>query len=344
MVIEARSPSRIDLAGGTLDLYPLYLFEEGGLTVNVGIDLYSHVRLETRSDGAIHLEAEDIGASETFKSLDEVPLEGDLALLGRLVRHYKPRCGINLWTKNDPPKGSGLGASSSLVISLTAALTSLNKTNLSKQRAIDVAANLEAQLIRVPTGKQDYYAACYGSVNAIWFNVDHNMLEPLLPSEASIAELESRLILSFTGISHFSGTSNWNMLKYYIENTGDTVQALRRIKGTAFGMREALLEADFDKFAEQLSIEWDNRRTLAKGVSNERIERIMAAAKGAGALASKICGAGGGGCMISFVKPGSAEAVKTALTEAGAEVLPYKIARKGTQLWVDGVEQVSTED
>ncbi len=336
MKIEASSPTRIDLAGGTLDVYPLYLFEEGGLTVNLGITLKSYVRLETREDDEIHLFAEDMEEELSAPSVDELPLEGPMKLVARVVKFYTPRCGINVYTRNEAPKGSGLGASSSLLISLTAALDALNETGMSREQMIDIGANLEAQVIGIPTGKQDYYAACYGGVNAIWFEVDHNRVEPLLPSEEALEELESRLILSFTGISHFSGASNWAMLKSYIENKGETVQALRRIKETAYKMREALMHSDFDSFAEQLAIEWENRRNLAEGVSNERIDSLMAKAAEAGALASKICGAGGGGCMITFAEAGREEEVKQALQAAGAELLEYKIAREGTTLTING--------
>jgi len=172
----------------------------------------------------------------------------------------------------------------------------------------------------------------HGGVNAIWFNVGGNRVEPLLVDEEAIRTLESRLILTFTGISHFSGATNWDMLRNYIEGSGETRPKMAAIKRTALGMREALLSGNFDAFASVLDEEWQNRRGLAQGVTTPRIDAMMEAASHAGAIASKICGAGGGGCMISFVREGAQEAVAAALEGHGARRIPYRISRGGLRV------------
>ena len=116
MVIEATTPNRMDLAGGTLDLYPLYLFEDWGLTLNAAIDLGSYVRLETRADPEIHVTSRDTGESAQVPRLEALPLGGKLDLIARALRFYKPRTGVNVTTQNKAPHGSGLGSSSSLLI------------------------------------------------------------------------------------------------------------------------------------------------------------------------------------------------------------------------------------
>ncbi|MGQ9524295.1 MAG: GHMP family kinase ATP-binding protein [Armatimonadota bacterium] len=331
MTIKATAPTRMDLAGGTLDIWPLYLFMEEGITVNAAIDINSHVLVEERSDPEIHLRAADADEALWAPSLDQLPVANQLDLIARIVRFYAPRTGVNIATSSDAPRGSGLGASSSLLITLSHVLNKLTGSRYTPEQIIDMGANIEAQCIRIPTGKQDYYPPTYGGVNAIWFRVDGNKLESLGGEELAV-ELERRVILSFTGISHFSGTNNWNMMKRYIESKGTTVENLRRIKETASKIRECLLARDFAWFAQLVDEEWQNRKSLARGVSNARIERIMAAAKEAGALASKICGAGGGGCMITVTEPESRQAVEEALTRSGAKVMPYRIARKGVQM------------
>jgi len=215
------------------------------------------------------------------------------------------------------------------LIALSAALCTLNERPYDGEMLVKYGADLEAQTIRIPTGKQDYYAAVHGGVNAIGFRIEGNEVERLLPEEAQIKALEERLVLSFTGESRFSGTSNWNMMKRYIENEGATVRSMRNIKKTAIEMREALKQFDLPRFAALLDEEWENRKRLADGVSTERIERIMSAAKGAGAVASKICGAGGGGCMVTYVEPERRAAVQQAMSAAGAQILPFLIERKG---------------
>jgi D-glycero-alpha-D-manno-heptose-7-phosphate kinase len=329
MIVEATAPSRIDLAGGTLDIYPLYLFEEGGITVNLGTDVGSRARVSARADEAVTLTSVDTGAREEAPELAALRLGGPLDLVARILRFYRPTTGVDVEVENRAPRGSGLGASSSLLIALSGALNALNGTGFSPEEIISFGADLEAQNIRIPTGKQDYYAAMHGGVNAIWFDVGGNRVEPLLVDEAAIRTLESRLILSFTGISHFSGATNWDMLRNYIEGTGETRRKMAGIKRTALAMREVLLANDFGGFAEVLNEEWENRRGLADGVSTPQIDAMIEAASRAGAVASKICGAGGGGCMVSFAREGRQEAVIAALSAHGARHLPYRISRQG---------------
>jgi D-glycero-alpha-D-manno-heptose-7-phosphate kinase len=327
--IRATTPARIDLAGGTLDIYPLYLFEEFGVTVNAAIDLGSEATVALRDDDNIVLRANDIDTEQHAGCLEALDLDAELPLLARIARYYLKGFdrGVTITTRNKAPKGSGLGASSCLLIALSGALNELTGKGHSKQEMILIGSELEAQVIRIPTGKQDYYAAAYGGVNAIWFEVGGDRVEPL--GEAAVRELNDRIVLSFTGISHFSGTSNWAMMKRYIDNAGDTQYRLRAIKDTALAMRQSIADGSWDTFAGLVDEEWRNRRGLADGVSTPKIEQIMAAAKGAGALSSKICGAGGGGCMLTVIDPGDRDAVASAITSAGGEILLFSVQPQG---------------
>jgi len=332
MTIEARTPFRIDLAGGTLDLFPLYLWEQGGLTVNMGISLGSHVRLETREDAAIHIRSQDTGAEQSAPTPQELELGGPLDLVARIIRFYQPRQGLSVTTHNDVPCGSGLGASSSLLIALSGALRQLNHAHISDTQLISYGANLECQNVGVPVGKQDYYAALYGGINAIYFEVEGDRVEQIGMNEAFRQKLERRLILSFTGEPRFSGATNWSMFRAYVDDEGNTRRSLRRIKDTAFRVRDAIEAQDFEALGAALAEEWENRKQLAQGVSTEQIEKLMRTASEAGALASKACGAGGGGCMITLAGTGREQAVSQALEAGGAQVLAYRIARQGLEV------------
>jgi len=329
VLIRADAPTRVDLAGGTLDIWPLYVFEGGGITVNCAIELRSWVTIETRDDKVIRIRAEDMEEEQVAPDLDSVEIGGALDLPARVVKHYAPPCGLNVTTRSDAPKGSGLGASSSLLITLTSALCELTSRQILPNKIIDIAANLEAQCIKIPTGKQDYYPPIYGGINAIWFEVEGDRVEHLDMTEEDLREVESRIILSFTGISHFSGASNWAMLKNYIDRKGTTIENIGAIKQTSLRMRDALVTKQWDQLADILAEEWDNRRRMAKGVSTPMIERIMRAALEAGARANKLCGAGGGGCMVTYAPPKSRKDVEQALEESGARMLEFKIARRG---------------
>ena len=334
MILEATAPSRIDLAGGTLDIHPLYLFEDGGITVNVAVSVQSKVTVTTRDDNRVHLVSVDTGATQDAATLAELELGGPLDLIARLVRFYAPQVGLTVESHNDAPHGSGLGASSSLLIATTGALLKLTGRELDPMTMIQYSADIEAQNVGVPTGRQDYYPATFGGLNAIWFDVEGDRVEPLDVGEEFLSALEDRLVLSFTGDGRFSGTSNWNMLKMYIDDLGTTRGDLKAIKATALAMRQAFLDRDLDRFAELLDEEWQNRRRMAEGVSTPSLESMMAAAREAGALASRVCGAGGGGCMSTFVAPGTRDDVCSALAGAGAECMGYSISRKGLEVRV----------
>jgi D-glycero-alpha-D-manno-heptose-7-phosphate kinase len=345
MKVSAVVPTRIDLAGGTLDVYPLYLFENGGLTVNAAVNVHGYVTVEERPDAQIRIRSEDTGAEETFASLAEMSMRGELDLVKKALHFYcaqrDPGRGLNVTLRSEAPHGSGLGASSALLMALSSALNEIENLGLSQDRLIDLGANIEAQVIGIPTGKQDYFPPLFGGICSIWFDVDGHRLERLDKAEWAgsrelIERLNERLILTFTNINRFSGATNWAMLKRYIEREGDTVAHMRRIKQVAHALRQSLVAGDLDEFARLLAVEWENRKALAAGVTTPEIDAMIAAAEAKGARASKLCGAGGGGCMITYAEPENVPAVREALVGAGATLMPFRIEPEGIRLEVSG--------
>jgi D-glycero-alpha-D-manno-heptose-7-phosphate kinase len=320
---------RVDLAGGTLDIYPLYVFEGGAYTVNAAIGIRSRVVLETRNDHKIIIYSRDLDMEFSAPNVDELRPEGPLDLIARTVKYYRPAAGLTVTTENNIPKGSGLGASSTLLMALSHALIRLSGQRPDKEKVIDIGANIEAQSIKVPTGKQDYYPASYGWINAIWFGIDGVKRSSIDVPKGFIQELEERTVLSFVGAPRFSGATNWNMMKAYIDNQRQTVANIRRIKQTALKIKGVLEQGCFHALARLLREEWRNRKNLAPGVTNPQIDGVMAAIEKEGALASKLCGAGGGGCMVTLTRKGAKVRVERYLQKAGILVLPFKIERRG---------------
>ena len=334
-------PTRVDLAGGTLDVYPLYLFEGSGLTVNAAVNTYVHVTVEERGDTQVHIRSVDAGVAETFASLSEMPAGGELDLVKRALLFYcrqrDPRHGLTVTLRSEAPRGSGLGASSALLMALSGALNEIGGLGLSKDRLIDLGANIEAQALGVPTGKQDYFPPLYGGVCSIRFDVDGHCLERIDEGSELVDRLSERLILAFTNVARFSGATNWAMMKRYIDREGDTVAHMRRIRQVADAVRHSLISGDLEEFARLLAVEWDNRKALAEGVTTPEIDAIMDAAAASGARASKICGAGGGGCMIIYAEPKDVPAVKEGLVASGATLMPmsgepFRIVQEGIRM------------
>ena len=332
MSITVTAPMRIDLAGGTLDLHPLYLFLERPLTVTASITICSQAKVTPIEGNRVRLISEDLNETLEAENTAELPLGGSLDLLVRAVKFYAPQGGLELRTRSQAPKGSGLGASSSLLMSMSRALGLFSEREDSIHDIIMYGASLEAQNLRIPTGYQDYYGACLGGVNGLEFKVDGHNIRTLYSSPDFFRQLTEFMIISFTGQSHFSGTSNWNMLKRYVDNEGDTVKRMEAIEDTAHQMWDALICEDMNRVAAALDREWQNRRGLAEGVTNERIDAMVLAAKNAGALASKICGAGGGGCMLTLCAPDKHAQVLEALRNRGAEILEATIDTEGMKV------------
>lgn len=331
-MIKARAPIRIDLAGGTLDIFPLYLFHEEGITVNIAINLYTEAEIEEREDSEIHIISKDLGIEVKFPSIEKINHNNKLALFSRAIDFFKPKNGITLRIKSPVPKGSGLGTSSAMLISTVGALDNLMNTNYSKKQIIDIAQGIETTVLQIPTGRQDYIAAEYGNFNAIHFKTAWNEVEKLELSKEFVEKLRNSMILCYTGQSHYSGLTNWDMFKMRVDGNKTSISALEGIKKTANKMRKALLDEDLDLVGETLLEEWNNRTKLSDGVCTPQMSKLIEAAKNAGSYSYKACGAGGGGCMIFLVNKEKRKDVEKVLEENGATILDYDFDSGGLKV------------
>ncbi|HZR24900.1 MAG TPA: hypothetical protein VFA59_15010 [Vicinamibacterales bacterium] len=325
MRIVSSAPTRIDLAGGTIDIWPLYLFHDGATTLNAAINLRAHVEIASRTDGRIELRSIDTDRTVTAARWQELDGSGDLSLLALLARHYRLE-NVTVTTRGESPAGAGIAGSSALTIALCGAMAKWSGDSIEPDHLLQVAMNVECQTIRVPTGVQDYRPALYGGIAAVELRVDGIGRVGL---DVDAAELERRLVLAYTGAPRNSGTNNWDITKRHIDGDRHIFDCFERIRDTAVAMREALVAGDWDEVGRQIAIEWENRKRLAPGVTTDTIEDLIARAKAAGATAAKVCGAGGGGCLFCYGPPGKREAIRSALATAGARLLEYRIEREG---------------
>jgi len=326
--VRASAPTRIDLAGGTIDIWPLYLFHDGASTLNAAISLRAHVEVEARTDDAIELRS--IDTNRTVRASDWAALDGDgdLALLAHLARHY--RLGnATLTTRGESPAGAGIAGSSALAIAVCGALARRSNGSVAPDDLLQIAMNVECQTIRVPTGVQDYRPALYGGVAAIELGVAGITRVGLAVDPH---ELERRIVLAYTGAPRNSGTNNWEITKRHTDGDRHIFDCFERIRDTAAAMRASLERADWDDVGRQIAIEWDNRKRLAPGVTTPIIDDVVARARAAGATAAKVCGAGGGGCLFCYGPPAARAPIAATLSAGGARVLDYRIETEGLRL------------
>jgi D-glycero-alpha-D-manno-heptose-7-phosphate kinase len=323
--IETSAPTRIDLAGGTIDIWPLYLFHPGAQTINAAISLRASARIDTRTDSRIVLHSKDTGVTVEAEHWSELRQQPQLRLLS-LLAHFFEATGITLTTSSESPAGAGIAGSSALNVAVCAAFADWRHTHYEPEALLQVAMNVEAQAINVPTGLQDYRPALYGGVAALELEVDGITRIPL---EIDAAELEQRIVLCYTGEPRNSGTNNWEITKRHIDGDRHIFDCFERIRDTAAAMREALVAGDWDGVGRAIAEEWDNRKRLAPGVTTTVIDDLIARAQHAGATAAKVCGAGGGGCLFCYGPPERHAAIGEALAGGGARLLDYRIERHG---------------
>src|SRR6187402_3127475 len=266
MIIESTAPTRVDLAGGTIDIPPLFLFHEGASTVNFAIDLLAKCRIETRDDGVIVLESVDRGVKfqTSLNKMGELKNEPRLELLSKLVYFFKPETGFNMITESEAPAGAGLAGSSTLNIACIGALNKLVGDRYTPDRFIPIAANVECQVIRVPTGYQDYYSAQYGSVACIHFGPAGMNREAL---EIDVETLERRVVVLYTGEPRNSGTNNWEITKRHIDGDRELFEIFDGIRDSSLAMREALLKGDWDCVGEILRASHPHRKRLSPHIT-----------------------------------------------------------------------------
>jgi D-glycero-alpha-D-manno-heptose-7-phosphate kinase len=321
----------VDLAGGTVDIWPLYLFHPGAVTVNFAVSVRTRCTLRPLAGKKITLKSLDTGAEDRFTDCAELCAAKKFrhALAAYLVRFFCPEGGLELETHSESPAGAGISGSSALMIATAGALARWTGRNLGLEEIRALAQNVEAQLIRVPTGCQDYYPALHGGVNAIHLDPDgiHREAVPVPPEE-----IDARFLLVYTGAQRQSGINNWEVFKAHINGDRRVFRNFEQIVAIARAMRDALTTAKWEEVARLLRAEWKLRKTNAPGITTPLIDKLVAVAGRNGGLAAKVCGAGGGGCVVFMVEPEAKQRVAEAIRANGGRILELQVARDGLRV------------
>jgi D-glycero-alpha-D-manno-heptose-7-phosphate kinase len=332
MIVRATAPARIDLAGGTLDLWPLHVLHPGSVTVNVAIDRRAVCEVRETADRFV---VSSPAAEWKIASEDTAGLLGDphTALAGALLQALEIDRPLEIQITSAVPYGSGLGGSSALCVAMLGALERWSAVDLSGVDRVGFVRDVETAVLGKPAGVQDYYPPFDAGVHRIWFHAGETRADRVDPEPD---EWDRHLTLYDTGVSHSSGMNNWEVFRGRLEGDRSVAEHLEGVRRAARDMADAVRDGgrpDFSRMGRALDAEWQARRRLAPVVSTPEIEAAVGRARNAGAWAGKACGAGGGGCVVFLSPPDRTAAVRRALAAEGSgSVLPVRVETRGLSL------------
>lgn len=311
----AKAWCRVDLAGGTLDIWPLGLFHPQARTVNVAVDLAVTVQVQPGGTGYRVLQG---GSRVEAASTAELSRHPDAALIG-VIASALDLPPFETVLASESPRGGGLGASSAMTVAfLSAVEEAFGRPRSQPHELVATARDLEARLMGLPTGIQDHYPALLGGALEIRPTPGREQVRRL---EVDLEALAASLVVVYSGQSHFSAGNNWQVVRRRLEAEPETTALFEGIAETAAALAPALEAGDLPKVGELMGQEWSYRRRLAEGISTPVLESLLETAAAQGAWGGKACGAGGGGCLAILCPPDRKEAVAAALANAGGEVL-----------------------
>jgi len=337
LIYRSKSPLRLGLAGGGTDVSP-YSDEFGGAILNATINMYAYATIEPLDSGEIIFEALDIGISESYKSEDEIPESGELALHYGIYKRIRKQfvdkpLSFRLSTSVDAPPGSGLGSSSTLMVAMLGVFCEWLKLPLGEYDIAHLAYDIERVDLAMAGGKQDQYAATFGGINFMEFYGDKVIVNPLRVKPEVINELELNLLLYFTNKSRNSS----DIIKVQMENVQGKkekpVEAMHKIKKLSIDMKEAVLTGKLLEIGDILDRGWQQKKLMAAGISNPQIDEIYDIAKKHGATGGKVSGAGGGGFIILYCPGTSRHKVQKALAETDGEFRSFQFTKHGMSSW-----------
>ncbi len=342
--IRSRVPLRLGLAGGGTDLSP-YCDEFGGAVLNTTIDRYAYAFIEPSADGLVHFIAPDVEQEETFPPDLDALTGAKLQLHAGVVRRMVGQFGggrlrpMRVTSYVDAPPGSGLGSSSALVVALVEAFTALLAAPLGPYDVAHVAFEIERIDLALAGGKQDQYAATFGGTNFIEFHAaDRVIVNPLRVAPSVLNELETSMVICFTGVSRRSEAIIVEQQRRMstdagVATHGDAIDSLHQLKRDAVEMKQALLRGEIPHMAEILNRSWAAKKRTASGISTGRIEELYDLAFASGAIGGKVSGAGGGGFMMFIVPPDRRIAVVRALNAGGGSASGVHLTSQGAESW-----------
>ncbi len=333
MIFRSRAPLRISFCGGGTDVSP-YPEERGGAVLSTTINKYAYASLRPRGDDAIEVHSLDYDIVAKYDRRDALPFNGELDLVKAVLNHFGAPTGLDLFLHSDAPPGSGLGSSSTLVVALLGVFRQWLKLTMTDYELASAAYKIERMDMAILGGKQDQYAAAFGGFNFIEFHADSVIVNPLRIENATLNELEYRLLLCYTGQTRLSAHILDEQVSGYVERKPQVVAALDGMKSLTIHMKNALLLNKLDQFGELMHEAWLLKRQLASRISDSHIDELYERARQAGAIGGKILGAGGGGYLLLLCPFERKHIIAAEVEAARAQPVDFAFEEHGVQTWM----------
>ncbi|MHB1131375.1 MAG: GHMP family kinase ATP-binding protein [Chloroflexota bacterium] len=327
-MLIARAPLRISFAGGGTDL-PAYYERYGGLVVSTAIARYVYVHASPNGSGDAQITSADYQTFYRHHYGTPMDWNGDLALPRAVLHEFGVDGGTALFVASEVPPGTGLGSSSAVAVSLIRAVAAYLDQPLTRQQIAETACRIELDKLGAPIGKQDQFATAFGGLNAITFTSAGVTVEPIRTPPGVLRQLESRLMLFFTGTARDSKTILKEQQRATAQGEAQTNAGLHRIKEAAVTCRQCLESGDLDGVGRLLDEGWRQKRRLAAGITNPRIDEIYDLALVNGALGGKITGAGGGGFLLLYCHEKSQAALTACMEKCGLRQMGFRFDGQG---------------
>jgi D-glycero-alpha-D-manno-heptose-7-phosphate kinase len=332
-MIITQTPLRISFAGGGTDIEP-YLSEKGGVVLSTTINRYSFGTLLPRTDQEIQVESLDVEMFAKFLASQKLTFNGQLDLVKAVLRKFEGwDQGFSLFLHSDAPPGSGLGSSSTMVVTILGLFRQWLNLSWSNYDIANLAYEIERVDLGIRGGKQDQYAAVFGGFNFVEFYHDGTIVNPLRISQVILNELEYHLLLCYTGKTRLSANIIANQVEGYLKKKESSLQALDELKSITIMMKNALLQGKLNQFGELLHQAWMQKKHLAGAITNEKIDSLYHLAMSKGALGGKILGAGGGGYLLLYCPYNRKHIIAAELEKVGAQITPFSFDHQGLTTW-----------
>jgi len=334
MLVRSKAPLRISFSGGGTDVPP-YPQTKGGVVLSSTINKYAYASLIPLKDkNEIKVISLDYERTLEYKNEEDLEYNGDLDLVKSVIKNMKTvNKGIEIYLHSDAPPGSGLGSSSTMVVSLIGLFRHWLNMPLTNYDIADLAYRIERVDLGIKGGLQDQYAATFGGFNFIEFLENMVIVNPLKIPDDIVEELNYSLLLCYTGKRRLSANIIKEQVDGVLKKKEGVIRAMDELKSITIKMKNALLQGKLNDFGGLLHYAWENKKKMASKITAPFIDEMYEAACKKGALGGKILGAGGGGYLLVYAPFNRRHIIAEELEKLGGQMVTFDFEFKGLRTW-----------